>query len=185
MWLVLQCLVTPPPNIAAITTPTSARPWDSEDIMHNQPHTAVPVSIEQLPPSLTLRIGKRRLTLARRSSQQMPQLLQCLLQRSWRAMFGASLRISLIAAAVCAAWNTSALAAAPASNTLPTGGTVTYGNATLSQNGNTLTINQGSNQAIANFSTFSIGANASVNINQPSAAGSFLARVTGNDPSQI
>jgi len=153
--------------------------------MHNQPHTAVPVSIEQLPPSLTLRIGKRRLTLARRSSQQMPQLLQCLLQRSWRAMFGASLRISLIAAAVCAAWNTSALAAAPASNTLPTGGTVTYGNATLSQNGNTLTINQGSNQAIANFSTFSIGANASVNINQPSAAGSFLARVTGNDPSQI
>src|SRR5450830_1466985 len=185
MWHALLCLATPPPNIAAITTPTSARPWDSEDIMHNQPHTAVPVSIEQLPPSLTLRIGKRRLTLARRSSQQMPQLLQCLLQRSWRAMFGASLRISLIAAAVCAAWNTSALAAAPASNTLPTGGTVTYGNATLSQNGNTLTINQGSNQAIANFSTFSIGANASVNINQPSAAGSFLARVTGNDPSQI
>lgn len=77
------------------------------------------------------------------------------------------------------------MAAAPAANALPTGGKVTYGTATITQNGNALNINQSSGSAIASFGTFSIGANAVVNINQPGAASSFLARVTGSDPSQI
>lgn len=160
--------------------------------MKNQPSassqaTAVEPApqIELLPPSLTLRVGNRRLTLCRRMRQPMPRLLSGLLHRSWRSLFGASLRISLAAAAVCAAWNAPALAAAPAAGTLPTGGTVTYGNATLTQSGNTLTVNQTSSQAIANFTSFSIGANATVDISQPNAAASFLARVTGTDPSLI
>ncbi len=125
------------------------------------------------------------MTLSWRPRKQIPQLLTGLLRRSWRTMFGSSLRISMIAAAVCAAWNIPVMAADLAPNTLPTGGTVTYGNATFTQNGNTLNINQTTNQAIANFTTFSIGANATVDINQPSAAAAFLARVTGTDPSLI
>src|SRR5450830_1231452 len=143
------------------------------------------VRIELLPPSFTMRVGNRRLTMRWRARKAVPTLLSSLLRRSWRAMFGNSLRISMTAAAICAAWNVPALAAAPPVNTLPTGGTVTYGNATLTQNGNTLNINQTSGQAIANFTTFSIGATATVDISQPSAAAAFLARVTGSDPSLI
>jgi len=134
---------------------------------------------------MTQRLGRRRLTLQWRARVALPHLLGQLLRRCWRAMFGAAPRITVVAAAVCAAWHVSALAAAPAVNTLPGGGVVTYGNATFSQTGNTLTINQSSNQAIANFATFSIGANAIVNINQPGTAASFLARVTGSDPSLL
>lgn len=92
---------------------------------------------------------------------------------------------AIAAAAIFVTWNIPSVAAAPAANALPTGGTVTYGAATITQNGNTLNINQSSGSAIASFGTFSIGANAAVNINQPGAASSFLARVTGSDPSQI
>jgi len=141
--------------------------------------------VELLPPSFTLRVGNRRLTMSRRPRKPVPTLLTGLLRRSWRAMFGKSLRISVTAAAICAAWNVSALAAAPPVNTLPTGGAITYGNATITQNGNTLNINQTSGQAIGSFTTFSIGANAVVDISQPNAAAAFLARVTGSDPSLI
>ncbi|OAJ63227.1 beta strand repeat-containing protein [Paraburkholderia ginsengiterrae] len=96
------------------------------------------------------------------------------------------LRMSATAvAAILMTWNIPSMAAPPAPNTLPTGGNVTYGTATITQNGNALNINQSSGSAIASFGTFSIGANAVVNINQPGAASSFLARVTGSDPSQI
>ncbi|WP_183082082.1 filamentous hemagglutinin N-terminal domain-containing protein [Paraburkholderia sp. BL23I1N1] len=96
------------------------------------------------------------------------------------------LRMSAMAvAAMLVTWHIPSMAAAPAANTLPTGGTVTVGAATITQNGNTLNINQRSGSAIASFGTFSIGANAVVNVNQPGAASSFLARVTGSDPSQI
>lgn len=96
------------------------------------------------------------------------------------------LRMSAMAiAAILMTWNIPSTAAAPAANALPTGGKVTYGAATITQNGNALNINQSSGSAIASFGTFSIGANAVVNINQPGAASSFLARVTGSDPSQI
>ncbi|MFN9981194.1 MAG: hypothetical protein ACK53Y_14815, partial [bacterium] len=48
--------------------------------------------------------------------------------------------------------NSPSLAQIPA-NTLPTGGTVTSGNATIAQNNNTLNINQSSQKAIINWST--------------------------------
>ncbi|SOE98286.1 filamentous hemagglutinin family N-terminal domain-containing protein [Burkholderia sp. OK233] len=96
------------------------------------------------------------------------------------------LRMSAMAvAAILLTWNIPSMATAPAANALPTGGKVTYGAATITQNGNALNINQSSGSAIASFGTFSIGANAVVDINQPGAASSFLARVTGSDPSQI
>jgi hypothetical protein len=41
------------------------------------------------------------------------------------------------------------------------------GNATITQNGNTLNINQTSQQAMANFATFNVGAGALVDIRQP------------------
>ena len=141
--------------------------------------------VELMPPSFTLRVGNRRLTMSWRPRKPVPTLLTGLLRRSWRAMFGKSLRISMTAAAICAAWNVPSMAAAPPVNTLPTGGSIGYGNATITQNGNTLNINQTSQQAIGNFTTFSIGSNAVVDISQPNAAAAFLARVTGSDPSLI
>jgi len=141
--------------------------------------------VELLPPSFTLRVGNRRLTMSWRPRKPVPTLLTGLLRRSWRAMFGKSLRISMTAAAICAAWNVPSMAAAPPVNTLPTGGAIGYGNATITQNGNTLNINQTSPQAIGSFTTFSIGSNAVVDISQPNAAAAFLARVTGSDPSLI
>jgi filamentous hemagglutinin family protein len=143
------------------------------------------VHIELAPPSFTMRVGKRRLTMSWRARKPVPMLLTGLLRRSWRAMFGRGLRISMTAAAICAAWNVPALAAAPPVNTLPTGGVITSGTATITQNGNTLNINQSTQQAIGNFTSFSIGANATVNISQPNSAAAFLARVTGTDPSLI
>ncbi|MFJ9451107.1 beta strand repeat-containing protein [Herbaspirillum sp. NPDC101397] len=143
------------------------------------------VHIELAPPSFTMRVGKRRLTMSWRARKPVPVLLTGLLRRSWRAMFGRGLRISMTAAAICAAWNVPALAAAPPVNTLPTGGVITSGTATITQNGNTLNINQSTQQAIGNFTSFSIGANATVDISQPNSAAAFLARVTGTDPSLI
>src|SRR5450830_1014599 len=143
------------------------------------------VQIELPPPSFTMRVGKRRLTMSWRARKPVPLLLSGLLRRSWRAMFGRGLRISMTAAAICAAWNVPSMAAAPPVNTLPTGGAIGYGNATITQNGNTLNINQTSPQAIGSFTTTSIGSNAMVDISQPNAAAAFLARVTGSDPSLI
>ncbi len=158
----------------------------SEQNQARQSHPAQAANrIELMPASFTMRVGNRRLTLSRRPRKPVPQLLTGLLRRSWRAMFGKSLRMSVTAAAICAAWNVPAMAAAPGVNTLPTGGVITAGTATIAQNGNTLNINQSSSAAIGNFTSFSIGANAVVDISQTSASNAFLARVTGADPSQI
>lgn len=142
-------------------------------------------AIELLPPSITVRVGKRKLTLSWRPSKPLPQLLSRLLRRSWQRLLAPGLRISLAAAAVCGAWQAPVLAAAPAPGTLPNGWSVVNGNVTFTQNGNTLNINQLSPQAIAKFASFSIGADAAVNVNQPNAAAALLAKVTGADISQI
>lgn len=78
-----------------------------------------------------------------------------------------------------------AVSAAPSVNALPKGGTVVQGKATITQNGNNLTINQTTNNAVVNWNSFDIGANAKVVINQPSANSAELERVTGNNASQI
>lgn len=92
--------------------------------------------------------------------------------------------LSLMVAALCASGATGALAQL-APGALPTGGTVVGGQASIVQNGATLNIHQTSNQALVNFSTFNVGSAALVDIRQPGAAAALLARVTGQDPSQI
>ncbi|MBO9536792.1 filamentous hemagglutinin N-terminal domain-containing protein [Herbaspirillum sp.] len=146
---------------------------------------SAPCAVELMPPSLTVRLGKRRLTLSWRARKPLPALLDRLLLRSWRRVLAPVLRVSVAAAAVCGAWQAPALAAAPAPGTLPIGWSVVNGNVVFTQNGNTLNINQLSPQAIANFQSFSIGSSAVVNISQPSSAAAFLAKVTGGDISQI
>lgn len=69
--------------------------------------------------------------------------------------------------------------------TLPTGGQVVSGQATISQSGNAMTINQSSDKMIANWQSFSIGAGNSVTFNQPGASSVALNRVVGQDPSKI
>jgi filamentous hemagglutinin family protein len=150
-----------------------------------RPATSYAPNIELLPPSITMRVGNRRLTLSWRPRKPLPNLLSGLLRRSWRSMLASTLRVSLVTAAVCGAWNAPVMAAAPAPNTLPTGWSVVNGNVVFSQNGNVLNINQLTPQAIANFQSFSIGSNAIVDISQLSSASAFLARVTGGDVTQI
>ena len=67
----------------------------------------------------------------------------------------------------------------------PTGGTVTSGNANISQNGNVTNINQASNKASINWNTFNIAKNEVVNFNQPNVNSITLNRVIGNESSVI
>ncbi|TQV82619.1 filamentous hemagglutinin N-terminal domain-containing protein [Exilibacterium tricleocarpae] len=68
---------------------------------------------------------------------------------------------------------------------LPEEVVVTHGNLQFSQNGRQLDINQTTQHAIANWQSFSIGANETVNIQQLNASAALLNRVTGADPSQL
>src|SRR5471030_1011142 len=73
----------------------------------------------------------------------------------------------------------------PAMAQLPTGGSVAAGSVTIGTSGNTMTVNQGSQNAIVNWNSLSIGQGNTVNINQPNSLAAMLARVTGNTPSTI
>ena len=81
--------------------------------------------------------------------------------------------------------HSAAFAGTPSANTLPTGGTVTSGQATITQSGNTLTVNQTTGQGVINWNTFNIGSSATVNVNLPSANSSSLNRVMSTDGSVI
>ncbi|MEO8557544.1 MAG: right-handed parallel beta-helix repeat-containing protein [Rhodospirillales bacterium] len=72
-------------------------------------------------------------------------------------------------------------------NTLPSGGQVVAGSATINQaNPNTLNINQSTNRAVINWNSFDVGSNASVNFYQPNAGAWTLNRVSNSvAPSQI
>ncbi|MGQ0651400.1 MAG: beta strand repeat-containing protein, partial [Betaproteobacteria bacterium] len=72
-----------------------------------------------------------------------------------------------------------------ATNTLPTGGNVVAGSASITQNAAKMNVAQGTNSAIINWQSFSIGSGAHVNFAQPSASAIALNRVVGTDPSQI
>src|SRR3954469_2443741 len=72
-----------------------------------------------------------------------------------------------------------------AATTLPTGGTVAAGSATISTSGSNMQVTQGSSSAILNWQTFSIGSSAWVNFSQPSSSAIALNRVTGSNPSEI
>ena len=68
---------------------------------------------------------------------------------------------------------------------LPTGGTVVAGQASLSQSGSTLTVNQSTDRAILEWQSFNIGKDAAVHFNQNSASSVALNRVTGGTRSEI
>ncbi|MCW8808930.1 MAG: filamentous hemagglutinin N-terminal domain-containing protein, partial [Rhodanobacter sp.] len=74
---------------------------------------------------------------------------------------------------------------APPTLPLPTGGQVVSGQASISQSGSTLTVNQGSQNTILNWQSFSIGADQTVTFNQPNSSSVALNRVLGSDPSAI
>jgi filamentous hemagglutinin family protein len=67
----------------------------------------------------------------------------------------------------------------------PSGGVVTSGSATISQNGTTTNINQTSQKTTINWQNFSIAANESVNFVQPNVNAIALNRVVGNERSVI
>ncbi len=76
----------------------------------------------------------------------------------------------------------------PVSTQLPTGGQVTAGSATINAVANAgavLNIDQSSQRAAINWSTFNLGSAAQVNFNQPNSSASTLNRVLDSNPSQI
>ena len=79
----------------------------------------------------------------------------------------------------------SPLAQANPANTLPTGEKVVTGSADVSRAGNTMNIQQNSKRVVVNWDSFNVGANAKVNIQQPSSDSAILNRVTGRGASQI
>ncbi|HEY9035528.1 MAG TPA: filamentous hemagglutinin N-terminal domain-containing protein [Pseudomonadales bacterium] len=74
---------------------------------------------------------------------------------------------------------------AVADTTLPTGGSVSAGSASIGTAGAAMTINQASQRAVIRWNSFSIGSDASVTFNQPNSASITLNRVLGNDLSRI
>jgi filamentous hemagglutinin family protein len=84
--------------------------------------------------------------------------------------------------------HTTALAASivpPAPNTLPTGGQADPRQATITTSGNTMNVNQTSQNANIFWQTFSIGSGATVIFNQPNASAVAINRVQTSDPSYI
>jgi filamentous hemagglutinin family protein len=68
---------------------------------------------------------------------------------------------------------------------LPSGAQVTAGQASMTQQGAQLRIDQATNKLVVNWNSFDIGSNASVRFNQSGADAVALNRVTGGAPSQI
>ncbi|HWM44057.1 MAG TPA: filamentous hemagglutinin N-terminal domain-containing protein, partial [Burkholderiales bacterium] len=93
--------------------------------------------------------------------------------------------IALAVAAAFMPWFVPAAHAQIAADTLPSGGQVAAGAASISSNGSQMQIDQSTQRAILNWQSFSIGSSAWVNFSQPSASAVALNRVVGNDPSQI
>lgn len=69
---------------------------------------------------------------------------------------------------------------------LPSGGNVVSGNVSIATPGTqSMVVTQGSDRAVVNWNSFSIGRNASVDFHQPSRDSAILNRVTGNTGSEI
>ncbi|MDP4621256.1 MAG: filamentous hemagglutinin N-terminal domain-containing protein, partial [Hydrogenophaga sp.] len=69
--------------------------------------------------------------------------------------------------------------------TLPTGGQVSAGQASISSNGANMVVDQSTQRAVVNWQSFNVGAGAQVHFNQPSSTSSTLNRVTGPEASTI
>jgi filamentous hemagglutinin family protein len=120
--------------------------------------------------SFTVRTGGRKLTYVFRPRKRFSSLLKFLL-----AIFGGQVVL----------WPGMATAQGLSPNALPTGGSVAAGQAGINAVGNNMTVSQQTSKVIINWSTYNIGADASVTYNQPSASSVALNQVTGADPSQI
>lgn len=95
-------------------------------------------------------------------------------------------RKSAALTAAAGAYALSSLITGAQAQTLPQGGNVVAGSASINQaTPNSLNIVQSTNSAIINWQSFNIGAGQSVNFQQPSASSITLNRVLGNDPSAI
>lgn len=70
-------------------------------------------------------------------------------------------------------------------NALPDGAVVKYGDIGIAQSGNTLNINQATQNGIIHWNSFNIGSQATVNFNQPAVTAATLNRITGNEASVI
>lgn len=70
-------------------------------------------------------------------------------------------------------------------NALPTGGQVTYGNATITNTTNSTLINQSTNRADINWHDFSSNAGETIKFVQPSSNSVTINRVTGGLPSNL
>lgn len=80
---------------------------------------------------------------------------------------------------------TLAAGATPSPTALPVGVLVVAGQATVSQNASAMRIQQGSDKAILNWTSFNVGSHASVYFQQPSSSSIALNRVLGGEPSSI
>jgi filamentous hemagglutinin family protein len=78
-----------------------------------------------------------------------------------------------------------AFAATAHAQSLPTGGTVAAGSATIASGSNATTIKQNSQSAVLNWDSFNIAAGKSVRFDQPGKSSVALNRVTGGDASTI
>lgn len=67
----------------------------------------------------------------------------------------------------------------------PSGSTIVAGDVTIGGQGSQMVVTQNSNSAIVNWNSFSVGANESVQFQQPGASAAILNRVTGNSASNI
>lgn len=89
--------------------------------------------------------------------------------------------------ALCLAWPGAGAQAqtTPLPGALPTGGQVTAGQASISQSGAAMVIQQSSDRAAIAWQQFNVGSGAQVQFQQPSASSVTLNRVLSSDPSQI
>ncbi|MCF8175795.1 MAG: filamentous hemagglutinin N-terminal domain-containing protein, partial [Burkholderiaceae bacterium] len=78
-----------------------------------------------------------------------------------------------------------AAADAPPPTQLPVGGQVAAGQVAIASSGTRMDVTQSSSSAVVNWDSFSVGSQAHVNFDQPSAAAVILNRVQGSDPSAI
>ncbi len=73
----------------------------------------------------------------------------------------------------------------PAANARPQGGSVVAGSAAIVNTATLTAINQSSQRAAINWTSFDVGSKQAVQFNQPNSSAITLNRVTGSDPSQI
>jgi filamentous hemagglutinin family protein len=107
--------------------------------------------------------------------------------RSSRADAGTNSRPALFSSTAMIVLIGSSLALAPAAHAqgLPSGGTVTGGDATISAGPTAMTVNQTSQNTAINWQTFNIAAGNSVQFVQPNSRSVALNRVVGGDSSAI